>query len=92
MLTHNQPTNSTQRQIVLHVDMDSFFASIEVRERPELKGLPVVVGSDPKEGKGRGVVSICSYEARKYGIHSAIPVSQAYKLCPDAAFVPCTDL
>ena len=88
MLSHNQPTNSNERQIVLHVDMDAFFASVEVRERPELKGLPVVVGSDPKGGKGRGVVSTCSYEARKYGIHSAMPVSQAYKLCPDAAFVP----
>jgi DNA polymerase IV (archaeal DinB-like DNA polymerase) len=88
MLAHNQHANSTQRQIVLHVDMDSFFASVEVREHPELKGLPVVVGSDPKGGKGRGVVSTCSYEARKYGIHSAMPVSQAYKLCSDAAFVP----
>ena len=88
MLAHNQPTNITEKQIVFHVDMDSFFASVEVRERPELKGLPVVVGSDPKGGKGRGVVSTCSYEARKYGIHSAMPVSQAYKLCPDAAFVP----
>ena len=88
MLSLNPHTNSNERQIVLHVDMDSFFASVEVRERPELKGLPVVVGSDPKGGKGRGVVSTCSYEARKYGIHSAMPVSQAYKLCPDAAFLP----
>lgn len=88
MLTLDQPTKSSEKQIVLHVDMDSFFASVEVRERPELKGLPVVVGSDPKGGKGRGVVSTCSYEARKYGIHSAMPVSHAYKLCPDAAFVP----
>jgi DNA polymerase IV (archaeal DinB-like DNA polymerase) len=88
MLSLNPHTNSNERQIVLHVDMDAFFASVEVRERPELKGLPVVVGSDPKGGKGRGVVSTCSYEARKYGIHSAMPVSQAYKLCPDAAFVP----
>ena len=68
--------------------MDSFFVSLEVRERPELKRLPVVAGSDPKGGKGRGVVSTCSYEARKFGIHSAMPVSQAYKLCPDAVFVP----
>lgn len=88
MLALNPPTNNTERQIVLHVDMDSFFASVEIRERPELKGLPVVVGSDPKGGSGRGVVSTCSYEARKYGVHSAMPVSQAYKLCPDAAFVP----
>jgi DNA polymerase IV (DinB-like DNA polymerase) len=88
MLALNPKTNNTDRHITFHVDMDSFFASIEVRERPELKGLPVVVGSDPKGGSGRGVVSTCSYEARKYGIHSAMPISQAYKLCPSAAFVP----
>ncbi|XMB90304.1 DNA polymerase IV [Methanosarcina hadiensis] len=88
MLAHNQPANSTGRPIVLHVDMDSFFASVEVREQPELRGLPVVVGADPERGKGRGVVCTCSYEAREYGIRSAMPVSQAYKLCPDAAFVP----
>jgi DNA polymerase IV (DinB-like DNA polymerase) len=88
MLSLNPHTNGDERQIVLHVDMDSFFASVEVRERPELKGLSVVVGADPKKGKGRGVVCTCSYEAREYGIHSAMPVSQAYKLCPDASFLP----
>ena len=83
------PTKSNpERPITFLVDMDSFFASIEVREMPELKGLPVVVGSDPTGDSGRGVVSTCSYEARKYGIHSAMPISQAYKLCPDAAFLP----
>jgi len=88
MPTLNPNKNDTENRIVIHVDMDSFFASVEVRERPELKGLPVVVGSDPKGGSGRGVVSTCSYEARKYGIHSAMPISQAYKLCPNATFVP----
>jgi len=88
MLIHNPKVNNFERPITFHIDMDSFFASVEVRERPELKGLPVVVGSDPKGGSGRGVVSTCSYEARKYGIHSAMPILQAYKLCPDAVFLP----
>ena len=84
----NPKTNTFERRITFHVDMDSFFASVEVREKPELKGLPVVVGSDPKGGSGRGVVSTCSYEARKYGIHSAMPISQAYRLCQGAVFLP----
>jgi DNA polymerase IV (archaeal DinB-like DNA polymerase) len=75
-------------QIILHLDMDSFFASIEIRDNPTLKGRPVVIGADPVKGKGRGVVSTCSYEARKFGIHSAMPISKAYNLCPDAIFLP----
>jgi len=68
--------------------MDAFFAAVEQRDNPSLQGKPVVVGSDPKKGKGRGVVSTCSYEARKYGIHSAMPISIAYRKCPHAVFLP----
>jgi len=64
--------------------MDAFFAAIEQRDHPEIAGKPVVVGGDPK---GRGVVSTCSYEARQYGIRSAMPAAHAYRLCPQAVFV-----
>ncbi len=67
--------------------MDAFFAAIEELDHPEFRGKPVVVGADPKGGKGRGVVSTCNYEARKYGIHSAMPISQAYRRCPGAVYV-----
>lgn len=73
---------------IAHIDMDAFFAAIEQRDDPALLGKPVVVGADPKGGKGRGVVSTCSYEARRYGIHSAMPISMAYRRCPRAVFLP----
>jgi DNA polymerase IV (DinB-like DNA polymerase) len=66
--------------IIGHLDMDAFFAAIEERDHPELRGLPLVVGADPAGGKGRGVVSTANYQARKYGIHSALPISQAWRL------------
>jgi nucleotidyltransferase/DNA polymerase involved in DNA repair len=68
--------------------MDAFFAAVEQREHPDFFGKPVIVGADPKKGKGRGVVSTCSYEARKFGVHSAMPIMQAYKLCPNGIYVP----
>lgn len=74
-------------QIIFHVDLDAFYASVEQRENPALRGLPLVIGADPKEGNGRGVVVACSYEARKYGLHSGQPISRAYKLCPNAVYV-----
>ncbi|PIQ88993.1 MAG: DNA polymerase IV [Candidatus Omnitrophica bacterium CG11_big_fil_rev_8_21_14_0_20_42_13] len=75
-------------RFIVHVDMDAFFASIEERDNPAIKGMPVVIGADPKGGYGRGVVSTCSYEARKFGIHSAQPISMAYRKCPKAVFLP----
>ncbi len=72
---------------ILHVDMDQFYAAVEMRDDPRLRDRPVVVGSDPRGGKGRGVVSTSNYIARRFGIHSAMPVSQAYKLCPTAVFI-----
>lgn len=71
--------------MILHVDMDAFYASIEQRENPELKGKPVIVGADPR---GRGVVSTCSYEARPFGVHSAMPIREAFRLCPHGIYLP----
>jgi DNA polymerase-4 len=65
--------------------MDAFYASVEQRDRPELRGQPVIVGADPR---GRGVVSACSYEARVFGVHSAMPISKAYRLCPHGVYLP----
>jgi DNA polymerase-4 len=73
------------RPVVFHVDLDAFYASVEVLDDPSLAGRPVIVGALPGH---RGVVSACSYEARKFGVHSAMPISQAHRRCPQAAFLP----
>jgi DNA polymerase-4 len=65
--------------------MDAFYASIEQRDRPETRGRPVIVGADPR---GRGVVSAASYEARRFGVHSAMPIGRAFRLCPEGVFLP----
>lgn len=72
---------------ILHVDLDAFYAAVEARENPALVGRPIVVGADPRGGRGRGVVAAASYEARAFGIHSAMPISQAYRRCPTAAYL-----
>jgi nucleotidyltransferase/DNA polymerase involved in DNA repair len=75
------------RRWILHVDLDQFIAAVEVLRRPELRGLPVVVGGDGDPAK-RGVVATASYEAREYGVHSGLPLRTAARRCPDAVFLP----
>jgi nucleotidyltransferase/DNA polymerase involved in DNA repair len=72
---------------ILHLDMDAFFAAVEQRDRPELLGKPVIIGADPKGGRGRGVVSTASYEARRFGVGSAMPISQAWRRCPHGVYL-----
>jgi len=71
-------------QIIIHVDMDAFYASVEMRDNPALRGKPLIIGALPKE---RGVVATCSYEARKYGVHSAMNIKEAHRLCPDGIYM-----
>ncbi len=70
-------------QIIMHVDMDAFYASVEVRDDPSLRGKPLIIGALPNE---RGVVSTCSYEARKFGVHSGMSIKDAYRLCPNGIY------
>lgn len=86
ILEFNEPTTAENRKI-LHVDMDAFYASIEQRDNPKLRGKPVIIARHPRENSGRGVVSTASYEARKFGVHSAMSAEEAYRLCPQGIFV-----
>lgn len=74
-------------RLVIHADLDAFFASVEERDDPSLRGRPIVVGSDPKGGTGRGIVATCNYAARRFGVRSAMPISTAWKRCPKAVFL-----
>jgi len=82
-LPHIELSGDDSESNILHVDMDAFFASVELRDRPELKGLPVVVG----HSGGRGVVTSATYEARKFGIHAAMSMTEAIRKCPKAIFI-----
>ena len=84
MVAMTAPTNSSPRKII-HIDMDAFYASVEQRDFPELRGKPLAVGGDPN---GRGVVAAASYEVRKFGVRSAMSCYEARKRCPDVIFVP----
>ncbi|RMD97098.1 MAG: DNA polymerase IV [Calditrichaeota bacterium] len=86
-MSPQQAKSAKTHRVILHLDMDAFFAAVEQLDFPQYRGKPVVVGADPQQGRGRGVVSTASYEARKFGIHSAMPISRAYRLCPNAIYV-----
>ncbi len=74
-------------KIIFHIDMDAFYPSVEQREHPEWKGKSVIVGADPQGGKGRGVVASPSYEAREFGVRSAMSISKAWRLCPQGVYL-----
>jgi DNA polymerase IV (DinB-like DNA polymerase) len=83
----DEQTGTAGQRIILHADMDCFYAAVEMHDNPKIAGKPVIVGADPLGGAGRGVVSTASYEARAFGVRSAMPISQAYRLCPDAVYL-----
>src|SRR5918996_6234879 len=72
---------------VVHIDMDAFYAAVEQRDHPAYRGRPVIVGADPQGGRGRGVVATASYEARRFGVGSAMPISQAWRACPHGVYL-----
>src|SRR5437879_9604182 len=92
MRTRNQTNQGPRRsrsvaRVIFHVDMDAFYVSVERRENPDLVGKPVIVGADPKGGRGRGVVMAASYEARQLGVRSGMPISMAWHKLPQATYL-----
>lgn len=83
----NVNQSTTMDKMIFHVDMDAFYAAVEMRENPAYRHVPLIIGGDPKGGKGRGVASTANYEARKYGIRSAMPIGAAYQACPHGVFI-----
>ena len=83
----DEPVKDTSRKII-HIDMDAFFASVEERDHPELKGQPIIIAKHPNLTKGKGVVATANYVARTYGVHSAMSAQKAYELCPKGVFIP----
>lgn len=86
LLLFEEPKRDTSRKII-HIDMDAFYASVAMRENPELKNQPVIIARHPRETGGRGVVATANYEARTFGIHSAMSAQKAFELCPHGQFV-----
>ena len=87
MLSFDEEQPVLQNLILGHLDMDSFFASVEIADQPDLQGKPVIVGARPEGGTGRGVVFTCSYEARVFGLSSGMPISTAFRLCPNGIYL-----
>lgn len=81
------PLLDDQSRKIIHMDMDAFFAAVEERDNPDLRGKPVVIARDPRTTGGRGVVSTANYVARRFGVHSAMSAKEAYQLCPQAVFI-----
>ncbi|WP_018659405.1 DNA polymerase IV [Allofustis seminis] len=86
LLKFKEPKRRTDRKI-LHIDMDAFYASVEIRENEKLRHLPVIIGPDPRENGGHGVVATASYVARQYGVHSAMSAEEALRKCPEGIFI-----
>ena len=82
-------TDTARRpRVLIHCDLDAFFAAVETLHHGFDDAVPLIIGSDPKQGRGRGIVSTCNYAARQFGIRSAMPVSEAWRRCPAAPFGP----